>query len=234
MEYRLSLENQIKDQNEQKLKNIGMSEYERKVNANEIEAYENMSPVVHSKIVSIADPENCRLFDPRRLSKNLPSQNVIIYDASKSKEYIEGMHSLVPNDRYSGVNPSHRGNSNLAEIVSKSLNDQNMIRYKQGNNDYSTGNQPRYNVERRRDITPAPQSKPIGYENLRPELNSRYFHYIIISFDPYKQVESNSISKPKLRRYSRLKNTPDVTKMRAAGGIRKQAINYNIISGIDN
>eukprot|EP01022_Parablepharisma_sp_SALTPOND_P004753 TRINITY_DN120900_c2_g1_i1.p1 TRINITY_DN120900_c2_g1~~TRINITY_DN120900_c2_g1_i1.p1 ORF type:complete len:582 (+),score=100.30 TRINITY_DN120900_c2_g1_i1:754-2499(+) len=67
-EYREMLQSQINEQKQRKLyNNVVMTDYERKVNANDIKAYENMAPVIHAKVVGIKAPGEVERSSPTRM-----------------------------------------------------------------------------------------------------------------------------------------------------------------------
>lgn len=172
------LENQIKEQNDQKLKNIGMSDYERRVNANDIKAYEEMNSNVYSKIVGIGHPENSYSAIIKYPSRNINESSAISHNALKPIiNEIGCVGSIGSTINFPG-NPttlSHKEGSNLAGIVSKSFNEKNMFKYIPRNNDNDLPTKSGYSFERKRDATPNMHNNISVNENSRPELNLRYY-----------------------------------------------------------
>jgi len=117
-QYREMLQNQIKDQQQRKLyKNVVMSEYERRVNAGDIQAYENMSPVIHGKVVGIRAPEEVEKMSPIRIwrkstigNTNENSTNSLNSGGSGEKAYTNS------------VNPSVNYQLELAKKLNGQLN----------------------------------------------------------------------------------------------------------------
>ncbi len=80
------LQRQMQDQYQRKLyKNVIMSEYERRVNASDIKAYETMEPVIHSKVVGVKSPEEAARLSPTQTwKKSRGNSNEMSIDSLKS------------------------------------------------------------------------------------------------------------------------------------------------------
>jgi len=187
-----------------------MSDYERKINANDIRAYEDKSTAIHSKIIGVV--ENGHIHSRNQNLKARYTEGVL-------KPVFNGYTELINPLEVSRASREHiprptifKGTSKLAEIASNNLHDQSR-RYIHNNN-YGVVNKSienidagRYRMSKKRDATP-------DINSFMRRINENSFP----NFNPHKDSD-----------------TPrqDITQMKPAGGLRRQVINYNIINGVD-
>lgn len=207
-EYSEALKRQIEEQSKQKLsKDIAMSDYERRVNANYIKAYEDMNTGIDSMVVGI---KPLRELESRRRSGGSSSLLENPYYGSPFKH-------LGNADRLAGVRESRADSrsisafkypSKLAEVAAYNIMDQ------------------QYQADRNAIRNSLDAVKYGQRHSLPPGIN------ILNANKDYVPPSYTEI--PEESRRGRGVRSVDVVKMKPAGVFARQRVDYNIISGINS
>jgi len=114
-EYNEALKKQIEEQSKQKIKDIAMSDYERKVNANYIKAYEEMNINLDPAAIGVKPLKN---FEYR---KNRSGANSSLIENAYYGSAIK--YSAEVSKRNGRVGSGYRASSKLAEVAVKNIMD---------------------------------------------------------------------------------------------------------------